>query len=240
MKKPTTPVNQEVVLEDEETSVLEQGVSLKDEGNSFFKRRDYESALRSYNSALGVLLRRSPERANVLANKAAALLELGRVPPVLESEALGMSSASGDDARRSEMVEKLFPATDKTSLPAERQRMLNLAESILRECVEINPRQRKARVRLARIFTEEKEWLSACSEWKNVEGCEGPLSEAEKAELAKAEKASLDLTVTTLKGWGNKILNKFGLSTDNFKVQKNADGSMNMQFVQDTDSKNSD
>ena len=32
------------------------------------------------------------------------------------------------------------------------------------------------------------------------------------------DKEAIKLTVDTLKGWGNKVLNVFGMSTDDFKV----------------------
>ena len=48
-----------------------------------------------------------------------------------------------------------------------------------------------------------------------MEEC-GELSDLEKEEKDAADKKALSGTVDVLKGWGNKLLNKFGMSTDDF------------------------
>ena len=38
----------------------------------------------------------------------------------------------------------------------------------------------------------------------------------------------MDSTVNVLKGWGNKLLGYFNMSLDDFKLNKNPDGTMNI------------
>lgn len=51
-------------------------------------------------------------------------------------------------------------------------------------------------------------------------------------ELEEKEKAEM---IDKLKGFGNTILGKFGLSTDNFKIVQDEKGSCNIQFVNTPD-----
>ena len=60
-----------------------------------------------------------------------------------------------------------------------------------------------------------------------MEEC-GELNALEKDEKDVADKKALSGTVDVLKGWGNKLLNKFGMSTDDFQTVKNPDGTMSI------------
>ena len=60
------------------------------------------------------------------------------------------------------------------------------------------------------------------------------LNESEKKKKDAADKKALDATLQTLKGWGNKILGKFGMSLNDFKMQKNPDGTMSIQMNKQT------
>lgn len=51
-------------------------------------------------------------------------------------------------------------------------------------------------------------------------------------ELEEKEKAEM---IEKLKGFGNTILGKFGLSTDNFRMEQDEKGSYSVQFVNTPD-----
>lgn len=44
------------------------------------------------------------------------------------------------------------------------------------------------------------------------------------------DKKAMDATMQTLKGWGNKLLGYFNMSLNDFKLNKNPDGTMNISI----------
>ncbi|EFO65371.1 Tetratricopeptide repeat protein [Giardia lamblia P15] len=106
---------------------------------------------------------------------------------------------------------------------------LDEAEQTLREAIEINPRHINARLRITRVFTAKEKYILAASEWSVVAQLR-PLTDAEAAERDMCNKKAMDAGITTMKSWGNKLLGKIGLSLDNFKLAKNADGSFNISM----------
>ena len=87
----------------------------------------------------------------------------------------------------------------------------------LYKAIDIDTRYRKARVALANLFTDINEPVPAQIEWQNVQEI-SELNESEKKKKDAADKKALDATLQTLKGWGNKILRKFGMSLNDFKM----------------------
>lgn len=67
------------------------------------------------------------------------------------------------------------------------------------------------------MFTDINEPVPAQIEWQNVQEI-SELNESEKKKKDAADKKALDATLQTLKGWGNKILGKFGMSLNDFKM----------------------
>lgn len=106
---------------------------------------------------------------------------------------------------------------------------LDEAERSLREAIDINPRHINARLRIARVFAAREKYILAASEWSVVTQLR-PLTDAEAAERDACNKKAMDAGITTMKSWGNKLLGKIGLSLDNFKLAKNADGSFNISM----------
>ncbi|TNJ26382.1 Tetratricopeptide repeat protein [Giardia muris] len=104
------------------------------------------------------------------------------------------------------------------------------AEQAARDALDINSRHRNARLRLARSLMRQEEYLTAAGEWAIISQL-GPLTDAEAKEKDECEQRGTKAGLEKLKGWGNQILGKFGLSLDNFRVQKNPDGSMNISVA---------
>ncbi|CAL5992377.1 Tetratricopeptide_repeat protein [Hexamita inflata] len=102
-------------------------------------------------------------------------------------------------------------------------------KSALLQCLAINSRYRRARVSLANLFTSQNNHISAQLEWQSVSDI-SPLSLEEQSLKDAADKQAVSETIGTLKNWGNKLLNKFGMDINQFKVNKNADGTMNIQM----------
>lgn len=106
---------------------------------------------------------------------------------------------------------------------------LDEAERSLREAIDINPRHINARLRISRVFSAREKYILAASEWGVVAQLR-PLTDAEAAERDACNKKAMDAGITTMKSWGNKLLGKLGLSLDNFKMNKNPDGSFNISM----------
>lgn len=104
------------------------------------------------------------------------------------------------------------------------------AEQAARDALDINSRHRNARLRLARSLMRQEEYLTGAGEWAVVSQL-GPLTDAEAKEKEECERRGTKAGLETLKGWGNQILGKLGLSLDSFRVQKNPDGSMNISVA---------
>eukprot|EP00703_Trepomonas_sp_PC1_P003771 JAP92835.1 Tetratricopeptide repeat protein [Trepomonas sp. PC1] len=113
------------------------------------------------------------------------------------------------------------------SLTYKNMKNLDMQEQSLIKCLKIDSLYRKARIQLAKLYMDQQEFISAQLEWQNIQQL-SELSKDEKELKEICDKKSIDETLTTLKGWGNKILGKFGMSLDQFQVQKNEDGSMNI------------
>lgn len=106
---------------------------------------------------------------------------------------------------------------------------LDEAEKTLREAIDINPRHINARLRIARLFSTREKYILAASEWSVVAQLRS-LTDAEITERDACNKKAMDAGITTMKSWGNKLLGKLGLSLDNFKMNKNPDGSFNISL----------
>ena len=63
----------------------------------------------------------------------------------------------------------------------------------------------------------------------NYAGINKLIAELEKLQKEKFEKMKNEV-MGNLKGLGNMILGKFGMSVDNFKLNQNPDGTYNIQY----------
>lgn len=103
--------------------------------------------------------------------------------------------------------------------------------------IAINPKHMKAFVRRAQAYEKESNYSSAFEDWKKAAEIDPTLLSAREAlarlpplvkEQQEKEKEQM---LGQLKDLGNKFLGLFGLSTDNFKMEKDPDtGSYKMNF----------
>jgi hypothetical protein len=87
-----------------------------------------------------------------------------------------------------------------------------------------------------KILKDEEEYDAALEEAKKIEELEPKypdihrtVRELDKLQKEKFEKMKNEV-VGGLKTFGNTILNKFGMSLDNFKMMQNPDGTYNIQY----------
>jgi len=91
-----------------------------------------------------------------------------------------------------------------------------------------------------KIYKEKTEYESALEDCNRIIELQPDFKNIyfEKMELEKLQKEKFekmkDEVVGNLKTMGNWVLGKFGMSTDNFKMQQNPDGTYGINFVQNT------
>lgn len=107
-----------------------------------------------------------------------------------------------------------------------------------KRALKANPEYVKPRYQLAERYKEEEKYQDALVELKKILELtpddflvQKQVRECERLDKEKMEKMK-DQVVGQLKDLGNMFLGKFGLSTDNFKFDQNADGTYGMNFQQ--------
>lgn len=136
-----------------------------------------------------------------------------------------------------------FPS-DRAVLYANRgqmKRVLGLNDHAIRNCtkaVELNPQYLKALLRRAEIYEETDKLDDALKDYQTVLTMDPRHVSANKAVRSlpakieeRNEKMKAEM-MDNLKKLGNMVLNPFGLSTNNFKMEQNEGGSYNIQFQQ--------
>merc|ERR1712179_80595 len=121
------------------------------------------------------------------------------------------------------------------------KRVMGLSDLAIKNCskaIELNPSYLKALLRRAEIYEETEKLDEALKDYQSVLEHDPKNVVADKAvrELpAKIEERNEKMKaemIDNLKKLGNMVLNPFGLSTDNFKMEQNESGSYNIQFQQ--------
>lgn len=108
------------------------------------------------------------------------------------------------------------------------------AVQMLSEAIRHDERYAKAYVRRADCYYDMQKWSSAFGDYESYEKLDGVLDASGRARKTAA-KAKVDeemqKMIGELKNLGNKILGNFGLSTDNFKFDKDpGTGGYSMRF----------
>lgn len=104
--------------------------------------------------------------------------------------------------------------------------------------IELNPQYSKAIFQRMKLYQKLEKFDKAIEDAKILKSqhftganIDALILELEQQEKAKIEKLKAE-TLSQLKGLGNSILGKFGISLDNFKLNQNNDGSYNIQYKQ--------
>lgn len=101
--------------------------------------------------------------------------------------------------------------------------------------LEFNPEYNKALINRAKAHENLKQYEESLNDFKKVSlkdpSFEYKVKELEKKNEIDMEEKKKEL-FSNLKSFGNTILGKFGLSTDNFKLNQNEGGSYNISFQQ--------
>ncbi|VDB99846.1 unnamed protein product [Peniophora sp. CBMAI 1063] len=213
----------------------------KQEGTDHFRARRYAEALVAYQSALGLLPRRLEQRAQ----------DKGKERAVIAPE----TDPSDEDAEESSPVAPLSPLEqDCAKARAVLNANIGACHVKLEEWSEVvtactaaiadDPAYAKAIQRRAQANEKIGSWsaLSSAQEDYNklLEICPKGSAQAREVERAlrslsprveAAQKREVDEMMGKLKGIGNTVLGKFGLSTDNFKFEPNGQGGYSMNFV---------
>jgi len=135
-------------------------------------------------------------------------------------------------------------SSDRAVLYANRgqmKRVIGLNDHAIKNCtkaIELNPQYLKALLRRAEIYEETEKLDEALKDYQTVLIMDPRHVSANKAVRSlpskieeRNEKMKAEM-MENLKKLGNMVLNPFGLSTDNFKMEQNESGSYNIQFQQ--------
>jgi len=124
---------------------------------------------------------------------------------------------------------------------AQMKRVMGLNDHAVKNCtkaIELNPQYLKALLRRAEIYEETDKLDEALKDYQAVLTMDPRHVSAIKAVRSlpgkieeRNEKMKAEM-MDNLKKLGNMVLNPFGLSTDNFKMEQNEGGSYNIQFQQ--------
>lgn len=201
MKKNSTPKVSDPVYEEVDEALLNQVKEEKQQGDELFRQKKYSEAADLYQ-----MLMESLPKCELKANL---------------SYNIALCIANDNDIMEIDVEVPEMQINHAFEMTKEERYLFN--------AIVINPRYRKARLRMIKLYDKEEQFVCSQLEWQNVSEI-SELTPAEKAEKEKCDKQCLELTKSTLKTWGNKFLGLFGMSTDDFQVNKNPDGTMNIQM----------
>lgn len=224
---------------------LEEADELKQEGNNLFRLNKWDDALQSYRNGLA----RLPERRKPgTGEKSHSLSAEGEGTPSTDAEE-SLASGSSLDSNSSSPLEREC-AKARSVLNANIAACyvkLGENENAVKACTEaLQDDPSYIRVLLRRAQCNEKigSWsaLSSAKEDYTALLTQLPSSSNQVAEvnralrlleprIEEAQKREVGEVVDKLKGLGNSVLGRFGMSTDNFKFEPNGQGGYSLNFT---------
>jgi len=125
--------------------------------------------------------------------------------------------------------------------------LLNEFEECVSDCdkaIELQKPYPKVRLRKVAALKQLNKFNDALKEIKNACEEDPEINATHRNEIKELEQKAAEETerlkneaLGSLKDLGNKFLGMFGMSTDNFKLNKNGEGGYNIQFVNNKESK---
>ncbi|KAH9982503.1 hypothetical protein BGW80DRAFT_1263603 [Lactifluus volemus] len=205
---------------------LEEAEVLKQEGNDLFRLNKWNEALQSYRNGLA----RLPKRRRPPAPQATPHNEQGDPPPASEGDT-SHSPTENDGQSTSSASPSVDSPLERECTKTRSVLNANIAachvklgenENAVKACTEAlqdDPSYIRALQRRAQCNEKIGSWsaLSSAKEDYNT-------LEAQKREVGEM--------VDKLKGIGNNVLGRFGLSTENFKFEPNGQGGYSLNFSQ--------
>ena len=99
------------------------------------------------------------------------------------------------------------------------------------EALKLDDKYLKVLWRRANAYEKLEEFGKAATDYEEIYKLD-PAQVKAKSTAEELKKKDMEKMMSNLKGIANKFLGFVGLSTDNFKVEKNETGNFNIQFVQ--------
>ncbi|AYU82730.1 Tetratricopeptide repeat-containing protein [Leishmania donovani] len=216
---------------------VEECARLKAAGNELFKDGDISEALTLYRKALWCASLKPLPPHHTATGKSSAS------PTPLDGSAPAASSHTATEGDETEAEQQPEDTTDYTltaqvycnaGLCLMKLDVKEEAAHMLSEAIRHDGSYLKAYIRRAECYYMMQKWSSAYGDYESYEKLGGVLDAQGRTRKA-ASKAKVDEEMQKmlgeLKSLGNKILGNFGLSTDNFKFDKDPNtGGYSMRF----------
>lgn len=216
---------------------------LKQSGNALFTSGDVDGALRCYLDALEHATRKPRPAPNIppspSSSKPPAEEHSDGVAPPADGAPTGSSSSSQVEDVVDPALEQAYVLTAQVMCNAGaclmKQGNYSEAEQHLSEAIRHHPTYERAFLRRADCYYELQKWSSAHADWETaVTKFRSSLDSdtSAKRDIAKQKTdEEMKKMLGQLKDLGNMFLGKFGLSTDNFKFDKDPQsGNYSMRF----------
>lgn len=224
---------------------LEKCLSLKTEGNDFFKNGDFAEALAVYRQGIEVARHRPPYVDNEPTPSPSEETR-GAMKDDHPEEGSNISKESPlssspvvvdtEDEKEAYTLTAQLYANAAACLMRLDAPSLEEAVMMLSEALRHQPDYAKARLRRAECYYTLEKYPSALEDYDVYEKGGGQLCAEEREHKAHAkvqQEQEVKKMMGDLKDLGNKFLGWFGLSTDNFKFDKDPNsGSYSMRFEQ--------
>eukprot|EP00768_Dysnectes_brevis_P003810 gnl/Dysnectes_brevis/2709_a3286_1294.p1 GENE.gnl/Dysnectes_brevis/2709_a3286_1294~~gnl/Dysnectes_brevis/2709_a3286_1294.p1 ORF type:complete len:258 (-),score=11.76 gnl/Dysnectes_brevis/2709_a3286_1294:21-794(-) len=208
------------VLVPEDPLVQAEAEELKKQGNTAYKHGDFKAAIELYSQGIDLCRLSSPIRVALLSNRGLVYSKHKHLTP---SEPPTPTPTP-------------TPSTHVLTATDDQPDYMQLAVNDWTHVIEIDPDHLKSKLRLAYHYESLEKWIECKRYWSMIPDDQIKTS-SERRRKSKAvrlgtemEREQLKETLDKLKGLGNKVLGRFGLSLDNFKVSKGEGGGYSIGF----------
>jgi tetratricopeptide (TPR) repeat protein len=221
--------------------LVQEAQSFKEQANQLFAEKQYEQAILTYSEALNCLPPR-PKRSKEEGEEH----ELGDEKQSVLTSTIAKGKQRAVEESEGEKAARLLRAVVYANLAACHWKLEEYKETVVacNEALQDDAYYVKALHRRAQANEQIKTWSSlssAMEDYKTIEGlsqCPASLLPSLRAsikrlqpEIDEVSAREKDEMLGKLKGVGDSVLGWFGLSTDNFQMQKGEGGGYSLNFV---------